>query len=530
MIPLKIETLLEGRVVEHDRVEYKRGWNPSEIITTICAYANDFSNTNGGYVVIGIEEKYGRPLLPPVGLDENQLDTIQQELFQYCNSITPRYIPQSEIVRYADKLLLYLWCTAGDSGPYSAPENVLIKEKTRQHKEYWIKPSSVKTIAKGDELSELFVKFNSVPFDDRVNRNAKITDIRRGYLEDFLIDSNSALAREINAKPLEDLLVALEVANVTDIGLDIRNIGVLMFADHPEKLLPGAQIELIRFNSPEAEGSDDFTEKTFTGPIQKQIRDALSYIKAVVIEEKVVKYPDRAEADRFYNYPYGALEEVLVNSIFHKSYRIGEPVEIRIYVDQIKIINYPGPDKYIDMDELKNGKAIARRYRNRRIGEFLKEIDLSEKKSTGITKILNILEANGSPAPEFKTDSDRSYMIVTLYPHEGFEPDDGINDVNDGINSADDGINVGNEVINGVNEEINGVNEEINGVIVAITRNPQVTIREIVKQTGLSKSTVERELRHLKISNKIKRTGSRKNGHWEITSPIGNLSSRKSMR
>ena len=30
MIPLKLETLLEGRVVEQDRVEYKRGWNPSD--------------------------------------------------------------------------------------------------------------------------------------------------------------------------------------------------------------------------------------------------------------------------------------------------------------------------------------------------------------------------------------------------------------------------------------------------------------------------------------------------------------------
>ena len=32
MIPLKIETLLEGRVVEHDRVEYKTGWNHSSIV------------------------------------------------------------------------------------------------------------------------------------------------------------------------------------------------------------------------------------------------------------------------------------------------------------------------------------------------------------------------------------------------------------------------------------------------------------------------------------------------------------------
>ena len=53
MIPLKIETLLKGRVVEHDRVEYKTGWNPNDIIHSICAFANDYDNTNGGYIVIG---------------------------------------------------------------------------------------------------------------------------------------------------------------------------------------------------------------------------------------------------------------------------------------------------------------------------------------------------------------------------------------------------------------------------------------------------------------------------------------------
>ena len=51
MIPLKIETLLEGHVVEHDRVEYKTGWNPNDIIHSICAFANDYDNTNGGYII-----------------------------------------------------------------------------------------------------------------------------------------------------------------------------------------------------------------------------------------------------------------------------------------------------------------------------------------------------------------------------------------------------------------------------------------------------------------------------------------------
>ncbi len=32
MIPIKIETLLEGRKVGQNRIEYKEGFNPSEIV------------------------------------------------------------------------------------------------------------------------------------------------------------------------------------------------------------------------------------------------------------------------------------------------------------------------------------------------------------------------------------------------------------------------------------------------------------------------------------------------------------------
>ncbi len=67
MIRLKIETLLDGRVVEHDRVEYKTGWNPNTVIHSICAFANDYDNTNGGYIVIGVKEKNGMPVFPLEG-------------------------------------------------------------------------------------------------------------------------------------------------------------------------------------------------------------------------------------------------------------------------------------------------------------------------------------------------------------------------------------------------------------------------------------------------------------------------------
>ena len=110
MIPLKIETLLAGRIVEQNRVEYKEGWNPNDIIRTVCAFANDYHNMNGGYIVIGVKAKDGIPVLPVEGLRLAELDSIQQEIFQYCNQIVPRYIPKIEVVDYQNSgvHLLYL--------------------------------------------------------------------------------------------------------------------------------------------------------------------------------------------------------------------------------------------------------------------------------------------------------------------------------------------------------------------------------------------------------------------------------------
>ena len=53
-------------------------------------------------------------------------------------------------------------------------------------------------------------------------------------------------------------------------------------------------------------------------------------------------------------------------------------------------------------------------------GDFLKELHLTEGRNTGFKKILDALETNGSPKPEFETDEDHSYFITRLYVHEAF--------------------------------------------------------------------------------------------------------------
>lgn len=516
MIPIKIETLLEGRKVEQNRIEYKEGFNPSDIVHTICAYANDIAGVDGGYLVIGIKAENGIPVLPPIGIESELLDDIQLKIFQYCNKIEPRYIPKIDVVEYHGKNLVFLKCAAGDAGPYQAPVDVYSKKESGRYQnrtmKYWIRPAALTTDAKQSELAELFEKFASLPFIDRINNRATIGHIRRGYLEDFIRESNSSLIEELNVRSLEDLLVSEEVAEEKDEGIAIKNIGVLMFGERPDKLIAGTKIELVRFLDKEAEASD-FTEKTFYGPIWKQVKDALDYIKTNVIEEKVIKIDGRAEADRFFNYPYNALEEAVVNAVLHKNYREDVPVEIRIYLDQIQIINFPGPEYYIDMEKFAAGKIRARRYRNPKIGEFFKEIDLSEKKSTGISKILRELKRNGSPLPEFETDTDRTYMITTIRIHKGFA-------------SANE--NFGQKIDRSLTEVLTEVLTKRNyakvlPIVKYLDENKEITPQIAESVIKKSKSTTYRYLSMLVETGYVEVNGSTNNAVYKLSEKILNI-------
>ncbi len=77
-LPININELLQGQIVEWERLEFKEGWNPEAFLRTVCAFANDINNWGGGYLIFGIKEADGQPIFPPVGLAPNTLDTIQK--------------------------------------------------------------------------------------------------------------------------------------------------------------------------------------------------------------------------------------------------------------------------------------------------------------------------------------------------------------------------------------------------------------------------------------------------------------------
>ena len=344
-LPINIEDLIKGNTVEWERIELKSGWNPETIIHTMCAFANDLHNWGGGYIIIGINENGDKPESSLIGLKESSLDKIQKEVINIGYQIQPNYFPIMQPYVLQGKHIIVLWCPAGDNRMYSAP----ITLGTKAQRQPYIRVGSESIVAKEENLRLLMELTARIPFDDRVNNQAKIDDFDLSLIQSHLQEVKSDLYSESTKMSLADLAKAMYIAKGPNEDLRPVNVGLLFFSRNPEKFFPRSWIEVVWHK----DGSgQQFEEYYFKGCLQKQLRNALNFIQTNIITEKVIKQKDKAEALRFYNFPYAAIEEALSNAVYHKSYEQQSPIEVQIWPDKIEILSLPGPVPPVDVNVL----------------------------------------------------------------------------------------------------------------------------------------------------------------------------------
>lgn len=417
-LPIDIKELLEGEVVESSRIEYKSGWNPNSIIHSICAFANDIDNMNGGYLIIGVDEKDGMPILPPTGIAKEKLDSIQKSLFEKCHFIEPLYIPRIQKYEYEGKLLLVLWIPAGYSRPYKASIDV---SSHQSEKAFYIRKGSVTIKADSDQVKELYDRSQILPFDDRENPYASVDDLSLELMREHLKKVGSDLYKLSNNMSKEELARDMGLVRGPKEAPCVNNIGILMFSEkvNDNIFFPDSVINLV--NMPEPTG-DGMEERCFKGPIQQQLERALTFINSNVIAKKYFKPDGVIETKTVFNYPFNAVKEAIANAVYHRSYQIHEPITVVVTPAYIEIKSFPGFDKTITDAMISQHKIRSfSTYRNRRIGNFLKELHLTEGRNTGIPKMMASMKENGSPEPVFMTDPERTSLIVRLPVNPEFD-------------------------------------------------------------------------------------------------------------
>ena len=328
-IPVNIDQLIKERTVERCRIEYKEGWDPEPIIHTICAFANDYEGYCGGYVLVGVKAENGIPVLPVKGLLKEELDHIQGEVIEFCKkSFDPPYLPSMEPMELDGKNVLVIWCPNGYDAPYYARVDPFGKDS--KNVKCYIRKGSSTLKASPTEIKEIQRGCEIVPFDDRANFKADIGEIRFGLVSDYLSYVKSDLLTSLEERGPRGVYESLQLLAGPREALHPKNAALLMFSMEPERFVPYSYIVVDYIPDPAGDGLET---KTFRGPVQKQLSDALLYIRNQYLKTRIIKTPGQAESVTIENYPYEALQELLPNAVLHKDYQIPEPITVRITSD-----------------------------------------------------------------------------------------------------------------------------------------------------------------------------------------------------
>ena len=345
-------------------------------------------------------------------------------------------------------------------------------------------------------------------------------------LRDYLVKVGSKLADEVITTPLATILEQMELYTGPKENRLLRNVAAMMFCENPNKFFPYTQIDVVTFPNGKMKDPNNFTEVTFKGSVPQMIKQTMDYIKSNVLKEHVRKVSGRQEAERFWNYPYDAIEEAVVNSVYHRDFLQHEPIEITIEPSGISILNCPGPDRSISKEDIAKGDMLkSRRYRNRRLGDFLKELDLTEGRSTGVPTIQTKLAENGSPRAIFETTDDRLTFLVTIPIHEGCSDSSETKSESSGtsLSSSEESIETvgfSSEKSTGSSEKTSNSSEKTSNssekILELIKQDPKISAAGIAMEIGISSRGVEKQIKKLREAGIIKRNGADKGGYWEI--------------
>ena len=273
----------------------------------------------------------------------------------------------------------------------------------------------------------------------------------------------------------------------------LTNAGALIADESPIRY---SRIFCTRWNGLNKSGGtfDALDDAEYEGSVISLIDNGEAFIKrnAKMMWKKTAN--SREEMPEYVERSY---HEALVNAIAHRDYLInGSEVHIDIYDDRLEIYSPGGMPEGSNIQE-RDPVTVPSTRRNPVLADVFNRLGYMERKGSGFAKILDnyAFQVNYTDEKKPYFRSDR-YQFTVIMPNlnYGGTQDDTVNDtVNDIVNDI-----VKNEIMS------------------LMKNNPRITITDIAKSLNISRSTVTRKIKELKIDNYIYRIGSDKKGSWIV--------------
>ena len=448
-------------MAESQNIEYKESWR-DEYLKWLCGFAN----AQGGTIYIGIDDAGN-----VVGVKN-----IKKLMEDIPNKI------QSGLGIVADVNKL-----TKDGKDYLEIKVKPCSFPISYHGEFHYRSGATKQQLTGIALSEFIMQKTGFRWEDVTVDNITVDDLDE---ESFRIFRREAKRRqrmtddELNI-PNAELLEKLHLI----VDGKLKRSAVLLFYHDPAVVQNGSHVQIGRFG----EGADILYQDMLEGSLISTADKVVDLIYLKYLKAKITFEHDR----RVETYPFAreAVREAVYNAIIHNCYMYGSPIQIRIEDDAMIISNSCILPEGWTVDTLMEPHN-SRPY-NPDIANVFYRAGYIEHWGRGIQKICDACKELGAELPVYELIGNGLRVHFKALESALIDEPKTPNRHGGGLSGGIDG----------------GLAEKI---IELIRADDTITVLEISEALGTPKRTVEREMKKLRDSKRIKREGGNRYGHWEI--------------
>lgn len=373
-----IEKLLAG---ESKTIEYKRELpeKSDKYLKSVVA----FSNTSGGKIIIGIEDKTRKVAGIPTEKAFEIIDSITNVILDSC---TPQIVPDVTLQSIEDKTVIVVSVYPGRQRPY------YITSLGKANGTF-IRTSGSSRRADHAQIKELEFEGSNRYFDQTYAVGHTVSDDQiQSLCQDIKMMALKACKTEHEKKSVKAVtkgnLLTWGVLTERDGELYPTNAFVLL----TENDFPQAKIQCAVFKG--TTRSIFIDKREYDGPIYEQIEKAYQFVLRNIKLGATINGLFRVEG---YELPVESIRELICNAVTHRSYLDEGSVQVALFDDRLEVTSPGMLFGGLTIEDLKEGQS---RPRNRGIASVFVAMKMIEQWGTGIPRMFELCAEYGLSEPE----------------------------------------------------------------------------------------------------------------------------------
>ncbi len=358
------ETLQLRDLAEAGQVQFKERITNKEDKYDIGCEMVAFSNSRGGRLVIGINDKSGEiNALSYMELQEttNLLTSIASE------NVIPNVLIDVENVPTTGGAVVVATIPEGKNKPYHDNKGII-----------WVKNGADKRkVFDNSELADMMGDCGRYYADEEAVRDASIEDLDADTIKLYMMERFSPVFRGKNIDELTmkdyslDQMAGFVIKGATIERL-LRNLrfirpdgqmtkaAMMLFGKYTQRWLPEITAKCICFFGNSVGGTqfrDKMHDMEIEGNLLHQYRTIMNFFTRNLRKVQVKReFNSLGEME----IPYESLTEYVVNALVHRSLNIKTPIRIFIFDDRVEIHSPGSLPNGLTIEDVKNGTSMPR--------------------------------------------------------------------------------------------------------------------------------------------------------------------------